>query len=64
MTMHGNGTVKTIVMIKHLKGEVKRPKMFSCYNYHNGIIYEEENIIFVIEPKLFSIGTISLLENF
>jgi hypothetical protein len=61
MTMHGNGMVKTIVVIKHLGGEVKHPKMFLCYNYHNGIIDEEENIIFAIEPKLFSIGNINLL---
>jgi hypothetical protein len=37
--------------------------MFLCYNYHNGIIDEEEDIIFATEPKLFSISTISLLEK-
>jgi hypothetical protein len=31
-----------------------------CYNYQNGIIDEEEDIIFATEPELFSIGTISL----
>ncbi len=36
--------------------------MLLCYYYHNGIIDEEKNIICVIKPKLFSIGTISLLE--
>ncbi len=41
-------------------GEVRRPKMLLCYDYQNGITYEEEDIIFVIKPKLFSIGTISL----
>jgi len=30
--------------------------------YHNDIIDEEEDIIFVTKPKLFSIKTISLLE--
>jgi hypothetical protein len=34
-----------------------------CYNYQNGITNEEEDIIFPIEPKLFSIGTISLLQT-
>jgi hypothetical protein len=34
-----------------------------CYNYQNGITDEEEDIIFAVEPKLFSIGTISLLET-
>jgi hypothetical protein len=46
-----------------LGGEVKKPKVLLCYNYQNGIIDEEEDIIFVIEPKLFSIGTINLPET-
>jgi hypothetical protein len=33
MTIHGNGLVKTIVVIKHLGEEVKRPKMLLCYDY-------------------------------
>jgi hypothetical protein len=37
--------------------------MLLCYNYQNGIIDEEEAIIFTIKPQLFSIGTISLLET-
>jgi len=36
--------------------------MLLCYDYQNGITTKEEDIIFVIEPKLFSIGIISLLE--
>jgi hypothetical protein len=31
-----------------------------CYDYQNGIIDEKEDIIFAIEPKLFSIRTINL----
>jgi hypothetical protein len=46
-----------------LGGEVKRPELLLCYNYQNGIIDEEEDIIFAIEPELFSIGIISLLET-
>jgi len=46
-----------------LRSEVRRPKVLLCYDYQNGITYEEKDIIFVIEPKLFSIGTISLLET-
>jgi hypothetical protein len=34
--------------------------MLLCYNNQNGITYEEEDIIFVTKPKLFSIRTISL----
>jgi hypothetical protein len=37
--------------------------MLLCYNYQNGIIDEEEDIIFAIEPRLFSIGIISLFET-
>jgi hypothetical protein len=45
-----------------LGGEVKRPKVLLCYDYQNGIIDEEKDIIFVIEPKLFSMRIISLFE--
>jgi hypothetical protein len=34
-----------------------------CYDYQSGIIDEEEDIIFVIEPVLFSIRTINLPET-
>ncbi len=44
-------------------GEVKRSKVLLCYDYQNGIIDEKEDIIFVEEPDLFSIGTISLPET-
>ncbi len=58
ITIQRNGT---IIIITHLGGEVKRPKMLLCYDYQNGITNdEEEDIIFAIEPELFSIGTISL----
>jgi hypothetical protein len=40
MTIQGNGTVKTTVVIKPLGTKVKQPKMLLCYNYHNGIIDE------------------------
>jgi hypothetical protein len=41
-----------------LGGEVRRPKVLLWYGYQNGITDEEEDIIFAIKPKLFSIGTI------
>jgi hypothetical protein len=50
-----------ITITKHFGGEVRRPKVLLCYDYQNGITNEEEEIIFVTEPKLFSIETISLL---
>jgi hypothetical protein len=46
-----------------LGGEIRRPEKLLCYDYHNDIIDEEEDIIFVIELELFSIGIISLLET-
>jgi carotenoid cleavage dioxygenase-like enzyme len=54
-TIQGNGIVKTITVTKHSKGEIRILEMLPCYYYHNGITYEEEDIIFGIEPKLFSI---------
>jgi hypothetical protein len=47
-----------------LGGEVRRPEVLPCYNYYNGIINEEEDIIFDTNPYLFSIRTISLLKQF
>jgi hypothetical protein len=43
-----------------LGSEVRRLKMLMCYDYQNGITYEEKDIIFAIELEMFSIGTISL----
>jgi hypothetical protein len=63
VTIQGNGTIKTIIVIKHLGGEVKKPKVLLCYDYQNGIIDEKEDIIFVEEPNLFSIRTIGLHET-
>jgi len=34
--------------------------MLLCYNYQNGTTDEEEDIIFVMEPRLVSISTINL----
>jgi hypothetical protein len=58
-----NGIVRTIIVMKHLRGEVRKSEMLLCYNYQNGITNEEEDIIFATKPKLFSIKTISLLET-
>jgi len=63
VTIQGNGTIGTIIVTKHLGGEVRRPEVLLCYDYQNGIIDEKEDITFIIESKLFSIGTISLSET-
>jgi hypothetical protein len=33
-----------------------------CYEFMKGVTYKEEDGIFFVEPYLFSIGTITLLE--
>ncbi len=63
VTIQRNGTTRTITITKHLGSEVRRPKMLLCYDYQNGITYEEEDIIFATKLELFSIGTINLLET-
>ncbi len=62
ITIQGNGTIRTIIITKHLGGEVRRLEMLLCYDYQNGIIDKEEDIIFAIELKLFFISTIGLLD--
>jgi hypothetical protein len=37
----GIGQFKTIILTKHLGGEVKRLEVLLCYNYQNGITSEE-----------------------
>jgi hypothetical protein len=49
VTIQGNGMARTITITKHLGGEVRRPKMLLCYDYHNGIT-DEEDIIFATKP--------------
>jgi hypothetical protein len=46
VTIQGNGTVRTIIVPKHLGGEVRRLEVLLCYNYQNGITNEEKDIIF------------------
>jgi hypothetical protein len=63
ITIQGNGTIKTITITKHLGGEVRKPKVLLCYDYQNGITYEEKDIICAIEPKLFSTRTIQFVKT-
>ncbi len=62
VTIQGNGIIRTIIITKHLGGEVRRPKVLSCYDHQNGITDEEEDIIFAIELELFLIRIINLLD--
>jgi len=59
ITIHGNGAIKTIIVIEHLGNNVKRPKMSWCCIFQNNITYEE-NVMFPTKFKLFSICIIGL----
>jgi hypothetical protein len=48
VTIQRNVTIRTITITKHLGGEITKLKNLVCYDYQNGIIYDEEDIIFVI----------------
>jgi len=60
VTIQGNGIIKIIIITKHLGGEVRIPELLLCYDYQNGITYEEKYIMFATKSKLFSIGIIGL----
>ncbi len=47
-------------MTKHLNANIKQPKVLLCYDYVNGITYEEEKNFLQVESELFTIGTITL----
>jgi hypothetical protein len=45
ITIKGNGTIQTMLVIKHLDVNTKQPKVFLCYYFANGITNEEEKIL-------------------
>ncbi len=57
--IQGNGTVRTISVNRKLGAKTKRPQILMCYDLMEGLIDEEEDLIFEIELELFSIGTIT-----
>ncbi len=62
INIEGNGIIRTITIIKHLDNNIKRPKVLFWYDFVNGIIDEEEDVLLVPKFDLFTIGTIILLE--
>jgi len=52
VAIQGNGIVRTIIVTKHLGGEIRRPKVLLCYNYQNGMTNEEKDIMLATKPKL------------
>ncbi len=63
ITVQGNGTIRTISVNKKLGAEIKRPQVLVCYDLMESLIDEEEDLIFEIKPNLFSIGTITILNQ-
>ncbi len=60
ITIQGNGSIITILIKKKLGAETKRPQILVCHDLLEKLTNEEEDLIFEIEPKLFSIGTITI----
>jgi hypothetical protein len=55
--------VRIILVNKKLGAKTKRPQVLVCYDLMEGLIYEEEDLIFETKPEIFSINTITLLEK-
>jgi hypothetical protein len=43
--------------------ETRRPQTFVYYDLLEGLTNDKEDLIFEIEPKLYSIGTITILDE-
>jgi hypothetical protein len=54
------GTLRTIHVTKRHGAQTKRPKVLICYDFHSKISNEKEDVMFVTEWDLFSIGTIEV----
>jgi hypothetical protein len=62
--VQGKRIVKTISINKKLGlAKTRRPKVLVCYDLMDGLTNEEEDLIFEIEPKMFSTGTIIILNE-
>ncbi len=44
--IQGNGTIRTILINKKLGTKTRRPQVFVCYDLIEGLINEEEDLIF------------------
>ncbi len=61
--VQGNGIIRTILINKQLGAKTKRPQILVCYGLMQGLIDKEEDLIFEIKLELFSIGTITILDE-
>jgi hypothetical protein len=60
INIEGHGTIRTIVVTKHLDNNTKHPKVLLIYNFVNIITNEEKDMLLLVEPNLFAINTITL----
>jgi hypothetical protein len=63
ITIEGNGKIETILINGKLVAKTRRPQVFVCYHLMEGLVDEEEDLIFETKPKLLSISTIILSEE-
>ncbi len=63
ITIEGNGKIETILSNGKLVAKTRRPQVFVCYHLMEGLVDEEEDLIFETKPKLLSISTIILSEE-
>jgi hypothetical protein len=49
--VQGNGTIRTISDNMKLGVETRRPQVFVCYDFMEGLTYEKEDLIFETKPK-------------
>ncbi len=61
--VQGNELVRTILINNKLWVETRKPQVLVCYDLMEGLIDEEENLIFESKPKLLAIGTITRFEE-
>jgi hypothetical protein len=54
------GTVRTIHVTKKFGAPPKRLEVFICYDFHPGIFDKDKDLMFAIELRWFSIGTIAV----
>jgi hypothetical protein len=58
--VQSNGIIKIISINKKLGAKTKKPQVFVCYDSMENVTKEEKDLIFEIEPKLFSTGMITI----
>ncbi len=61
--VQGNGIVRIMLVNKKLEAETRRPQVLVYYDMMEGLTNEEEDLIFEIEQKLFSISIINILDE-